>query len=191
MTVREDVYPPRRGEEEWATNDPMKITRRHLLAMSAASAAAVSVCAGGVGMSWWNQPPGAGFAQLSEAEATFLRAFSGAAFPGGDFIALDGQDAELDVFFDVTLSTMPELTANLLKLLMQGLERWTVISTGHVFSHLPRDAQQAQLAAWLGHDVAEVRSAISSLVVLLGMGYTTHPAVAPVMGQWHRCGYGR
>ena len=43
----------------------------------------------------------------------------------------------------------------------------------------------------LHFDLAELRGAASSLTVFLGMGYTTHPDVAPIMARWHRCGYGR
>lgn len=169
----------------------MKITRRHILALSAASATATMLCSGGVVMSWWDQPAGRGYQQLSSKEADFLRAFSGAAFPGGDVIALSGADADIDRFFDAVLGGMPSLTADLLRLLMQALERAPLLEHGRPFTGLPQPTQQSVLRRWFTSDVAEIRGATSSLVVLLGMGYTTHPAVSPIMSAWHRCGYGR
>ena len=169
----------------------MKITRRHLLALSAATAAATGLLAGGTVYRWWDQPPDGAFAHLTDDEAAFLRSFSGAAFPSGDTIPLSGADAGIDVFFDAVLGGMPELTGNLLKLLAQALERATLLSHGGHFTALPLDVQQSALKMWMHSDIAEIRGAVTSLVVLLGMGYTTHPEVSPIMSAWHRCGYGR
>lgn len=169
----------------------MQITRRHILALTAASATATAICAGGVALTWWDQPPGIGYTQLADREGAFIRAFSGAAFPGGDVIALSGADADIDRFFDAVLCGMPDLTADLLRLLMQSLERATLLTNGATFTALSFPEQQAVLRSWFTSDVAEIRGAISSLVVLLGMGYTTHPEVSPIMSAWHRCGYGR
>ncbi|MEL6346261.1 MAG: hypothetical protein AAFV53_24335 [Myxococcota bacterium] len=169
----------------------MRITRRHLLALTSASAAAATVCAGGIAIRWWDQPAGVGYQALSEHEAAFVRAFGGAAFPGGAVIALDGSDADLDRFFDAMLAAMPALTGNLLKLLIQALDGETMLTHGARYTTLRRQIQQEQLEALRQSRVVAVRNAVDSLIVLLGMGYTTHPSVAPLMSQWHRCGYGR
>ena len=169
----------------------MAVTRRHLLAASAGLAAAAAVCAGGIGLQWWDQPPGAGLAHLSADEAEFVRAISGAAFPSGDVIALSGADADLDRFFDAMLSGMPTLTGDLLKLLIQALENLSVVLAGGRFTTLSLAKQQSLVEGWLANDQSELRSAVQSLVVLLSMGYTTHPEIAPLMSSWHRCGYGR
>ena len=87
----------------------MAVTRRHLLAASAGIAAAAAVCAGGVGLQWWNQPPAAGFVNLSPDEAEFVRAISGAAFPAGDVITLSGADADLDALLNSIESTVQHL----------------------------------------------------------------------------------
>lgn len=169
----------------------MAVTRRHLLAASAGIAAAAAVCAGGIGMQWWKQSPAAGFVNLSSDEAEFVRAISGAAFPAGEVIELSGADADLDRFFDAMLSGMPSLTGNLLKLLIQALENLSVLLAGGRFTALTLPAQQSVIEGWLASDQTELRSAVQSLVVLLSMGYTTHPEIAPLMSSWHRCGYGR
>ncbi|MFT4980082.1 MAG: hypothetical protein ACI8S6_005994, partial [Myxococcota bacterium] len=114
----------------------MQITRRHLFALSAATAAAAGLCGGGVALRWWDQPSGDSYTQLSDSEASFIRSLSEAAFPGGDFISLGGGDAQLDAFFDVLIEGMEPLTANLLKLLTQALERATLLTDGAHFTSL-------------------------------------------------------
>lgn len=169
----------------------MQITRRTLLALTAASAVATGLCAGGTALRWWDAPPGGGYRQLSDGEAAFVRSFGAAAFPGGDFIALDGGSADMDRFFDALLDGMEPLTADLLKLLLQALQRATLPTHGASFTALSVSAQQDALMSWFKSDIADVRAAVTSFIVLLGMGYTTHPDVSPIMSQWHRCGYGR
>ena len=120
-----------------------------------------------------------------------MRALSGAAFPAGDVIALSGAQADLDIFFDAVLSGLPELTSNLLKLLIEALQHLTLPRHGARFTALSPEAQQVQLSIWLDSDQPELRGAVLSLVVLLAMGYTTHPKIAPLMSTWHGCGYGR
>lgn len=169
----------------------MAITRRHLLAASAGIAAAAAACAGGVGLRWWDAPAGAAWVNLAEEEVRLVRALAGAAFPAGAFIDLSGADADLDRFFDAMLSGMPELTGDLLKLLAQALEHFTLATHGARYSTLTLAEQQAQLESWLSSSRPELRGAVMSIVVLLGMGYTTHPDVAARMSPWHGCGYGR
>ena len=142
-------------------------------------------------MRWWDRPPGEGFAHLAEEEADFVRVLAGAAFPAGDVIDLSGEDADLDRFFDAMLAGMPALTGNLLKLLIEALQHAPVPVRGSRFTALSAETQQAQVVDWLASSRAEIRSGVQSLVVLLAMGYTTHPDVAPLMSTWHGCGYGR
>jgi hypothetical protein len=142
-------------------------------------------------VSWWDQPPGRGYQQLSAQEAGSLRAFSRAAVPGGGVIALSGADAVIDRFFDAVLGGMPPLTVELLRLLMPALGRAPLLEHDSPFTGLPLPTQQVAPRRWFISDVSGIRGAISSLVVLLGMGYTTHPEVSPIMSAWHRCGYGR
>jgi len=168
----------------------MKISRRHLLALGAATSAAAVVGVGATVASWWDQPAHGELTQLSADEASFVRAWAGAAFPGGDVLALDGADAGLDRFFDGVLAHMPDTQRKLLKLLLHALDTGSLALAGARFTRL--DPQQARRVfhRLSAHDIAEVRGAVSGLTVLLGMGYTTHPEVSPVMARWHRCGYG-
>lgn len=169
----------------------MKLSRRHILALIGAAGALSMAGAATVGLQWWDQAPDAPFGALEAEEAAVVRAVAGAAFPGGATIALHGKDADLDRFFDSLLLALPEMQRTLLKLLLHALEAGALASAGGRLTGLPEAEQRAFVMGLLQHPLAEVRGAVQGLVVLLGMGYTTHPTVAPVMSAWHRCGYGQ
>jgi hypothetical protein len=172
----------------------MKMSRRTLLGIVAAAGALTAatglVGAFTVGTQWWDQPADTPFEALELEEAAVVRAVAAAAFPGGATIALGGGEAELDRFFDGLLLSLPEMQRSLLKLLLHALEHGAILAEGDRLSALPEGAQRAFVMGLLQHELAEVRGAAMSLVVLLGMGYTTHPTVAPMISAWHRCGYG-
>ena len=168
----------------------MPITRRHLLALGAATAAAGAVTAGGTLHHWWDQPPTSAFRALSAPEAAFVRAWAGAAFPPGSTLDVDGATAGLDRFFDATLTVLPDTQRKLIKLLLHALDTGCIAFAGRRFTALPVDHARRVFHQLSEHDLAELRGAASTLTVLLGMGYSTHPDVAPVMARWHRCGYG-
>lgn len=172
----------------------MKLSRRHLLGLIAAGGALTAatglVGAVAVGTNWWDQPADAPFEALEQEEAAVVRAVAAAAFPGGATIALGGGEADLDRFFDGLLLALPETQRNLLKLLLHALEHGAIVGAGGRLTHLPEVEQRAFVMGLINHELAEVRGAAMSLVVLLGMGYTTHPSVAPMISAWHRCGYG-
>lgn len=168
----------------------MHVTRRQVIALGAATAAAGALSGGGTVASWWNQAPTSPYLALSGSEAHFVRAWSAAAFPGGATLALDGGDASLDRFFDEVLTHLPGIQMSLLKLLMHALDSGSIAFAGQRFTQLPPQRAREVFHQVFAHDVAEVRGAAQSLTVLLGMGYSTHPEVAPTMARWHRCGYG-
>jgi hypothetical protein len=168
----------------------MQITRRHLLALGTATAAAGLIGVGATAVHWWDQPPHAGFKQLSAQEAAIVRAWAAAAFPGGEAVALDGGQAGLDHFFDGVLTHTPAIQRKLLKVLLHAVNNGTLAMCGARLTTLPGPDARAVFHQLSAHEVAEVRGAMSGLTVLLGMGYSTHPEVAPIMARWHRCGYG-
>jgi hypothetical protein len=168
----------------------MKITRRHLIALGSATAAAGMVGVAFEGASWWNQPAGATYTVLSDDEAQFVRALAGVAYPRVPDIDLAGEDANLDRFFDSLLSHMPEQPRQLLRLLLHGLDTGPVLTHGSRFRSLSRSERSAVFDSWLTSDLAELRNAGQSLVLLLGMGWTIHPKVVPRMKRIHSCGYG-
>lgn len=168
----------------------MRITRRHMLALSAATAAVGAIGAGGLVIRWWDQPPDAPLTVLSAEEARIVRALAGTAYPHTEAIPLDGAEAGLDHFFDAMLSHMPTEPRKLLKLLLHGLDGGTVLTHGATFSELGPSGRMEALDGWINHELAEMRNAAQSLILLLGMGWTTHPGVAPTMQRFHSCGYG-
>ena len=168
----------------------MPITRRHLLAIGAATAVVGTIGAGGLAIRWWDQPPEAPFKVLSSEEADIIRAIAGTAYPATSTILIAGEDAGLERFFDALLSHMPAQPSTLLKLLLHGLDGGTLLTHGSKFVNLTADQRADALHGWTQHDLAEFRNASQSLLLLLGMGWSIHPEVAPTMQQYHNCGYG-
>jgi hypothetical protein len=166
------------------------ISRRQFIAVSAMTAAGLAAIGGNLYF-WWDAPPSSPFSRLAEREGAFLTALSSAAFPAGEEIDLDGGAARLDRFFDELLKSMPEDNVRLIKLLLQGLDRATMPFYGASFHSLSSQERQEQLSSWLSSDQHLLRSAVQSMVILLGMGYTTHPKVSPLLAVHHRCGFGQ
>ena len=59
------------------------------------------------------------------------------------------------------------------------------------FQALGREVRSTVLAGWLDHPVMLVRDGVSAVMVLVGVGWTTHPEVVPVLRRMFPCGYGR
>ena len=169
----------------------MPITRRHLLALAGLTASAGAAGLAGVGLHWWQQPPQAPYAVLSADEAAFLLALGGALFPATRQIPLSGAELQLDRFMDDVLGGYPQMPRDLLRVLMHALDASCL--PGHLasFSALDLETRTAVIEVWSHHDRLEVRSAFLGLVVLLGMGWSTHPEVVPTMAPMFLCGYGR
>jgi len=169
----------------------MEITRRHLLALTAATAAAGAVGTSGIALKWWDQPANAPHINLSSDEAHFIRVWSGVAFPPTRNITISGSDADLDRFFDELVGSMPETPAKLLRLLLHALDHASMPTHGSRFTDLAANQRSEVFESWTKADLAELRSATLSLALLLGMGWSIHPDVAPHMQRLHSCGYGR
>ena len=169
----------------------MQISRRHLLALSAGTAAVGALGASSLVIQWWNQPASAPYARLSDSEAAFVRAWAGVAFPATQSTPLSGDQAQLDRFFDQVLQFAPPDAAKLLKLLLNGLDAASVPTHGATFVALDDGARLDRFEAWTHSDLSLLRSATQGLVLLIGMGWSTHPEVAPEMQKMHSCGYGR
>lgn len=116
---------------------------------------------------------------------------SGAAFPSGDTINLAGKNAQLDYFFDKLLFGMTGENQKLLKLLLQALNRLALLSQGSYFLNCSEDIQQQLVEKWLTDDSYLFRSAMQSIIVLLSIGYTSHPKASEHLKQYFRCGFGQ
>ena len=168
----------------------MSLTRRQFIKITTALSL---MTAGGVGIevsTWWDTPASEPFQHLNHTEAKVVNAIGGAAFPGGDVLSLSGDTAILDRFFDAVLNAMTAQNRNLLKLLLEAIEHYTVVSHGTYFSNLETLERQTLIEQWLKHDNHLFRGAIQSVIVLLGMGYTAHPEASKHLTQFFRCGFG-
>jgi len=170
----------------------MALSRRQILALGSMSALVGGLGGAAVVTSrWWNPPAAGGFAYLAATEAAFIRALAGAAFPATADIPHSAADLDLDHFFDAALRHLPPDQRKLARVGLHALDALPMATTGSSFVALS-GAQQAQvLEAWRTHARPELRQATSSLLVVSGMGFCTHPTVAPFFQAWHRCGYGR
>ena len=128
---------------------------------------------------------------LSEDEHAFIQAMAEAWMPSGGEPALSGADARLGDFLDETLLAINPLNRKLLKLLMQVLDDATLPTHLSSYRKLGLKARQAVLHGWLHHDNHLLRSAVQGIVVLVSIGWTTHPEVAAVIRPSMRCWYGR
>ena len=169
----------------------MQISRRHLLALSASTAAVGAMGASTLAIRWWDQPATAPYKCLSEGEAAFVRAWAGVAFPETEPTPMSGDRAQLDRFLDQVLHFAPPDAAKLLKLLLNGLDAASVPTHGSTFVSLDDADKLDRFEAWTHSDLSLFRSATQGLVLLIGMGWSTHPDVAPVMERMHSCGFGR
>ena len=167
----------------------MRPSRRWFLGLGAATSALGYV--GWVSASWWNATAGDSYRFLSVDEAAFLRALSACAFPAGEHAPLGGGTADLDHFLDDLLVSLPLDTRNQLRWLLNGLNQGVTPLSPSKFTDLEHPEKEAAFAGWMHHDLTEIRSAVQALVVLLGMGYTTHPQVAGIIAPWTGCGYAR
>lgn len=169
----------------------MRITRRHLIALTGASAGLAAMGALGVFERWWDRPHGEGLAVLSLDEYEFLQAMAEAWMPRGGTPALSGADANLGAFVDDLLTHVDPPTPTLLKALFQGLDDKPIGGWFAAYRHLPLEDRQILLRQWLDHDNALFRGGVSGTIALLGFGWTTHPDVAKLLQPWYGCGYGR
>ena len=144
-----------------------------------------------MGYSWWNAPADTPYAHLGTEEAAFLVAVAAALFPPGGEPAFSGADLDADRFVDEVMGAMPEFQQHGLKLLMHAMDNASKLSDLKAFRSLERDRAEELLWSWLGGAVAEQRSAVQSIALLVGMAYTTHPEVAPFFAPSWGCGYGR
>ena len=168
----------------------MTITRRQLLQWTTVLSLASAVAVGINVSTWWNTDPEAPYVNLNLLEANVINAVSGAAFPTGSTINLNGEQAGLDRFFDELLSSMPSENRTLLKLLLEAIDRATIPTHAVHFTALTLENRQRCLQQWLHNPSHLIRGAVQSLIVLLGMGYTSHPIASEHLSQYFRCGFG-
>ena len=169
----------------------MKITRRHVLAAAAAVPAAAALGGGGLALRWYDKAPAQGLSILSQDEYDFVQALSEAWMPPGGTPALSGADANLGQWFDELLTHMAPNQQTLLKLLLQVLDDTPLLTDAGRYTTLDLPRRIELLVGWMQSSNALFRAAIAGVIVLIGMGWTTHPEVAPGLAPMFRCGWSR
>jgi Gluconate 2-dehydrogenase subunit 3 len=165
-----------------------KFSRRQLLALSAALATAGAV--GTVG-SWWDRATFEGYRALSLEEALFLDALAEAAFPSGGDPALGGGEAGVSSYVDGILVAMEPTQSKLLRLSLHALDASTLPTHGSRFRKLPPEEAHAVFLGWISSDIVELRSAVTSVYLFVGMAYTSHPLISERLQGMFRCGFGQ
>ena len=192
--ARRDGPPAAPTRRRSAALEPrMQLNRRTFLTLGAAAAAVAAAGVGGVGITlfrWWDQPAEAGFRYLSPDEAAFVRAYAEAAFPSTEAVPFAPATAGLDHFIDAALESMPSDIGKALRTLLHAMDASTLPTEGAHFSALSVDARAATLLGWMNADDANLRGIGDMLTLIVGMGYTSHPTVAPFFRAMHGCAFG-
>lgn len=138
---------------------------------------------------WWDQTPATSLKILSQHEVNIIQTMGEAMFPG-DLGMPAGNTVGLPEFMDDYLANIPELTANLLRLLLHAIDDMAVMADFGTtrFHKRPLDERIAILQAWDSSWLGPRRGAFTSIKILLAMGYCEHPAVIQAAGITYTCG---
>lgn len=169
----------------------MKLTRRHVVAMLAALPVAGGAGLGALAWRWWDRPAGDGLRALSDEEYAFAQALAEAWMPPGGDPPLSGAEADLGGFLDEMVAGLDPDSRRLIKALLRVLDDGCVPLRGARYVSLDLPARTEQLRDWLASDIPLLRTAVTSLVVLLAEGFTLHPQVSRRLVSSFGCGFGR
>ncbi len=169
----------------------MTLSRRHVLAGFALVSAASCAGVGAVAASWWKQDALAPLVLLSTEEVSIFDAIAEAAYPEGGDPPIGGRRAGVGRWLDAVLRAMPEEQSALLRLGLHALDASTLVTHGARFRALDTPTATDALRGWLTSDLAELRGVAQSLTIFVGMGWFSHPEVAPLVARHSTCGLGR
>jgi hypothetical protein len=169
----------------------MSLSRRTLLRTAAALSGAVAIAGGATVVHWWDQAATPGWRSLSDDERRFLDALADTIFPPGGEPPLGGAESGATKVFDEIVGAMPETQANTLKIFLHSLNASTRPTHFAAFDALSPEERSEALLDWENHPVSAWRTAVQSLKILLGVGYTSHPEVASILSPYFLLGYGR
>ena len=168
-----------------------KFTRRHLLAIAAASGAAASLATGARVWSWWDRPATDAYRMLSADEVELVESLCEAVFPPGGTPSLGGRDVGASRYVDDVLAGTVEPMGNLLRLVLHALDDWARLTRRQGWASLSIEERGEALQSWSRHSSHLVRGAITGLMVFVTAAYTTHPDVIREAGWQFPCGYER
>lgn len=171
----------------------MPLNRRTFLTLGAAAAAVTAASLGGAGLTlyaWWDQPADTGFRYLSPDEAAFVRAYAEAAYPSTEAVPFAPTTAGLDHFIDAALESMPSDIGKALRTLLHVMDAATLPTHGARFTALAVAERAHAIEGWMQADDPNLRGIGNMLTLIVGMGYTSHPTVAPFFRAMHGCAFG-
>ena len=168
-----------------------KFTRRHVLAIAAATGAAGGLATGARLWSWWDRPATEGYQMLSEHEVELVDSLCEAIFPAGGTPAISGRDVGAARYVDDTLGDVVEPMGNLLRLVLHALDDWARLTRGSGWASLSVEDRGAALQSWTRNESHLVRGAVTGLIIFICAAYTTHPEVQKAAGWDFPCGYNR
>ncbi len=169
----------------------MELGRRHVIAAMAAVPVAGTIGIGATVWSWWDRAPGEGLKSLSPDEYQIVQALAEAWMPPGGEPALSGAEANLGAFFDDLVYGMQESSRAELKMLLHIVDNLARPTHLRAFRHLALQTRTQLIRDWMESPIELVRLAITATLVLIAMGWTTHPEVVGFFSPYFRCGYGR
>lgn len=168
----------------------MAVTRRQVLAVTAASSAVAIAGVGGHVWTWYDRAPGEALAVLSPEEHGFVQALAEAWMPPGGVPAISGAEARMGDFLDGVIASMATTQGKLFRLLLHALDEETLLTDGARFQTLPLARRTEVLAGWMASPWFLQRQAVGGVMALMSFGYTEHPEVAPLFRPYFRCGFG-
>jgi hypothetical protein len=173
------------------TDPAPRFTRRHLLAIAAATGAAGALAGGGRVWSWWDRPSTDGYQMLSADEVELVESLCEAIFPPGGTPAISGREVGAARYVDDVLGDVVEPMGNLLRLVLHALDDWSRLTRRTGWASLSVDERGEALQSWTHHESHLVRGAVTGLLVFICSAYTTHPEVQEAAGWQFPCGYER
>lgn len=168
------------------------ITRRMVLAGTAAVGMGAGVVVSMKATQWWARPPGKGLKALSREEHDVVQAIGEAWMPQGHGPpSLSGAEAQVGAFVDEVVARMAPMQAKLFKMMLHIIDETTLPLEFARYTDLDVVKRAEHLQVWLDSPLYLHRQGVGAVMALVSMGYTSHPEVAPVFAVWFGCGYGQ
>ena len=139
---------------------------------------------------WWDQNRSKEMKMLSVRETEIADAIADAMFPGDHLGMPNGTEVGVVETFDDYLAAINENTANLLRLLLHGIDEMAVVSGLAMtrFHRRPRAERITILNRWDGSMIRVRRESFRGLKLLFSMGYCEAPEVIRAAGIDYECG---
>lgn len=172
------------GLTDWSVSLGMLITRRQLVAATAACA----TLAGTGGVLAQLPAPAPGRRLLSAGELEMVAALVEAFFPPGNPLGITGSQVDAAGELDrLLVDELDPVVAPVLRHLLRGFEYATVATHGARFSRLERPVREEILAEWSDPRIVPRRMAYEVLKTCVGWAWLTAPSVRTAIGWQAEC----